>query len=59
MSGGRVVTIDNRWVVPYNAVLSRIFECHINIEICSLVKAIQYISSYINTINTESDQATF
>jgi hypothetical protein len=56
MSGRRVVTIENRWIVPYNAVLSHAFECPINIEICSSVKAIQYICSYINK---GSDQATF
>lgn len=56
MSGGHVVLINNRWIVPYNAVLSRIFECHVNIELCSSVKAIQYICNYINK---GSDQATF
>lgn len=56
MKGGYVILIDNRWIVPYNAVLSRIFECHINTELCSSVKAIQYIFSYINK---GSDQATF
>lgn len=48
MSGGNVVTTDNRWVVPYNRVLSCKFECHINNAICSSVKAIHYICSYIN-----------
>ena len=25
--------IDNRWIVPYNPTLSRVFECHINVEL--------------------------
>lgn len=56
MKVGHVILIDNRCIVPYNAVLSHIFECHINIELCSSVKAIQYICSYINK---GSDQAKF
>jgi hypothetical protein len=28
--------------------LLRAFDCHINIELCHSVKAIQYICSYIN-----------
>lgn len=35
----------HNWVVLYNAVLSRTFARHINIEICSSIKAIQYICS--------------
>ncbi|XP_044010203.1 uncharacterized protein LOC122853855 [Aphidius gifuensis] len=53
---GRMVTIDNRWIVPYSPVLLRAFDCHINIEPCHSVKAIQYICSYINK---GSDQAAF
>jgi len=30
MKGGHVILIDNRWIVPYNAILCRIFECHSN-----------------------------
>ncbi|XP_044019163.1 uncharacterized protein LOC122859540 [Aphidius gifuensis] len=52
----RIVTIDNRWIVPYSPVLLRAFDCHINIELCHSVKAIQYICSYINK---GSDQAAF
>jgi len=51
------ITVDNRWVVPYNSVLSRTFEAHINTEYSgSSIKAIKYICKYINK---GSDQATF
>jgi hypothetical protein len=39
--------IDNRWVVPYNPFLSTKYNCHINVEICSTIKAIKYIHKYI------------
>ncbi|XP_050060417.1 uncharacterized protein LOC126551362 [Aphis gossypii] len=55
-SDNRMVTIDNRWIVPYSPLLLRVFDCHINIELCHSVKAIQYICSYINK---GSDQAAF
>ncbi|XP_063912265.1 uncharacterized protein LOC135129114 [Zophobas morio] len=50
------VTLDNRWVVPYNPVLSRTFAAHINIEYCNSVKSIKYICKYVNK---GSDQASF
>lgn len=48
--------IDNRWVVPYNSLLLKIFDAHINVELCSSVKLIKYVTKYINKGN---DQATF
>ncbi|GBP66856.1 ATP-dependent DNA helicase pif1 [Eumeta japonica] len=41
---GTEMSVDNRWVVPYNPLLSRIFNAHINVEFCQSVKAIKYIS---------------
>uniref|UniRef100_A0A453GBP1 Helitron helicase-like domain-containing protein n=1 Tax=Aegilops tauschii subsp. strangulata TaxID=200361 RepID=A0A453GBP1_AEGTS len=35
--------LDNRWVVPYNPYLLRMFNCHINVEVCSSIKAVKYI----------------
>ncbi|XP_058791046.1 uncharacterized protein LOC131664174 [Phymastichus coffea] len=40
-------TIDNRWVVPYCAELSLIFDCHINVEIVSSITAVKYLYKYI------------
>ncbi|XP_044591486.1 uncharacterized protein LOC123269716 [Cotesia glomerata] len=48
--------IDNRWVVPFNPVLSRTFKAHINIEYCNSVKSIRYICKYVNK---GSGQAAF
>ncbi|UYV71984.1 hypothetical protein LAZ67_9001443, partial [Cordylochernes scorpioides] len=52
--GREEVTIDNRWMVPYSPLLSKMFCAHINVENCSSVKAIKYICKYVNK---GSDQA--
>ena len=39
--------LDNRWVVPYNPYLLRMFNCHINVVVCSSIKAVKYIYKYI------------
>ncbi|KAG6726965.1 hypothetical protein I3842_02G107600 [Carya illinoinensis] len=39
--------LDNRWVVPYNLYLLTTFDCHINVEICSTIKAVKYLYKYI------------
>ncbi|CAH2226617.1 jg9019, partial [Pararge aegeria aegeria] len=56
LRNGSYVTIDNSWVVPYSAILLKIFNAHINVEACSSVRAIKYICKYINK---GSDQAIF
>jgi hypothetical protein len=38
---------DNRHVVPYNPALTRKYNCHINVEIMTGVRAIKYIHKYI------------
>lgn len=48
--------IDNRWIVPYSPLLSKVFNAHINIEACNSVKSIKYICKYINK---GSDMAIF
>ncbi|PKU86419.1 hypothetical protein MA16_Dca025242 [Dendrobium catenatum] len=39
--------LDNRWVIPYNPYLLSRYNCHINVEICSGIKAVKYIYKYI------------
>jgi hypothetical protein len=41
------IPLDNGWVVPYNPTLLMKFRAHINVEICSTVKAIKYLHKYI------------
>jgi hypothetical protein len=43
----RDIILDNRWVVPYNPYLLAKYDCHINVEICSTVKAVKYLYKYI------------
>ena len=43
----RGVDLDNRWVVPYNPYLLTKFNCRINAEICSTIKAAEYLYKYI------------
>ena len=39
--------VDNRDVVPYNPHLSRLFNCHINVEVCAGMRCVKYIHKYI------------
>ncbi|XP_027120568.1 uncharacterized protein [Coffea arabica] len=39
--------LDNRWVVPYNPYLLPLFDCHMNVEICSTIKLVKYLYKYI------------
>ncbi|KAG7994263.1 hypothetical protein I3843_01G050200 [Carya illinoinensis] len=39
--------LDNRWVVTYNPYLLATFDCHINVEICSTIKAVKYLYKYV------------
>jgi hypothetical protein len=45
--GRQTVTVDNRWVVPYNPYLTRRYKCHVNVEVCSSIKVIKYLYKYI------------
>ncbi|XP_058810469.1 uncharacterized protein LOC131675487 [Phymastichus coffea] len=38
---------DNRWVVPHCPELLEMFDCHINVEIVSSIKAVKYLYKYI------------
>ncbi|XP_017484852.1 PREDICTED: uncharacterized protein LOC108373467, partial [Rhagoletis zephyria] len=50
------IDIDNRWIVPYSPLLSKMFNAHINVEYCNSVKSIKYICKYVNK---GSDMAVF
>ena len=39
--------VTNRAIVPYNAGLLLEFECHLNVEVCSTVKSVQYLYKYV------------
>ena len=43
----RGTDLDNRWVIPYNPYLLASFDCHMNVEICSIIKAIKYLYKYV------------
>ncbi|KAI7744499.1 hypothetical protein M8C21_013560 [Ambrosia artemisiifolia] len=40
-------TLDNRWVVPYNPKLLMMFNCHMNVEVCSSIKSVKYLFKYV------------
>jgi hypothetical protein len=46
-TNSRGQTFDNCHIIPYNPFLSARYDCHINVEICTSVKAIKYIHKYI------------
>jgi hypothetical protein len=37
--------LDNKWVIPYNPYLLHIFNCHINVEACGSIKAVNTCSN--------------
>ena len=43
----RGMHMTNQWIVPYCPYLLTRYNCHINVEVCSGVKAIKYLYKYI------------
>ncbi|XP_023748017.1 uncharacterized protein LOC111896240 [Lactuca sativa] len=43
----RNTTLDNKWVAPYNPKLLMMFNCHINVEVCSSIKSVKYLFKYV------------
>lgn len=44
---GQDIELDNRWVAPYNPCLTLLFDCHINVEVVSSIKAVKYLYKYV------------
>ena len=42
-AGDREEVITNQWVVPYSPFLSRVFQCHINVEKVNSIECIKYL----------------
>jgi hypothetical protein len=43
----RNAKLDNKWIVPFNPSLLMLYNCHINVEICSSIKAVKCMYKYI------------
>ncbi|CAI4226873.1 unnamed protein product [Auanema sp. JU1783] len=39
--------LDNRYVVPYCPYLLNKFNCHVNVEVCGMIKAVKYLFKYV------------
>jgi hypothetical protein len=35
------------WIVPYNPYLSTKYDCHLNVEVCSTIRAVKYLYKYV------------
>ena len=49
------ITVGSEWIVPYNPYLAWKYQAHINVEVCTTIRAIKYIYKYIYK---GSDRAT-
>lgn len=49
---GKIVQIDNSFVVPYNSFLSLKYDAHINVEFVGTVLAVKYLYKYLTKVNS-------
>ncbi|UYV80693.1 hypothetical protein LAZ67_19001416, partial [Cordylochernes scorpioides] len=49
--GNTEIEVDNKWVVPYSPLRSRMFKAHINVEYCHSVKSIKVMQYNDNLRN--------
>ena len=47
VNGDNEFLVTNAYVVPHNPMLSQLFDAHINVEMCSSIKVVQYITKYL------------
>ncbi|KAL3123191.1 hypothetical protein niasHT_010361 [Heterodera trifolii] len=47
-ANGRRHELDNRWVVPHNLYLLKMFKCHINLEKVNSVSSVKYLHKYVH-----------
>ena len=40
--------LDNSWIIPYNPWLTAKYDAHVNVEICSSIKAVKYLYKYVH-----------
>ncbi|KAL7076373.1 hypothetical protein ACQ4LE_004482 [Meloidogyne hapla] len=45
---GKRVELDNRWVVPHNPYLLKVFRCHINLEKVNSISSVKYLHKYVH-----------
>jgi hypothetical protein len=38
---------DNRWVVPHNPYLTKMFNAHINVEVSASIRSVKYFLKYV------------
>jgi hypothetical protein len=41
------ISVANEWVVPYNPYMTKKYDAHINVEICSGIAAVKYLYIYL------------
>nr|CAD2188042.1 unnamed protein product [Meloidogyne enterolobii] len=54
-AAGKRHELDNRWVVPHNPYLLKMFNCHINVEKVNSVTSVKYLHKYVHKL---PDRAT-
>lgn len=47
MRCGYSYIVDNQNIVPYNKYLCMRYNAHINVEVCSTIKAVKYLFKYV------------
>ena len=48
--------IDNGQVVPYSPYLSRIYKCHINVELCTMIRNYSLTGSTVNILRRSASR---